>query len=420
MSSHSEPPNLTANLLARTGNEILVDSPGIEAARYPGLALRAALRTKEEYVRSVLNDSSFGKLRGGWVSFAGAGHALDPDVLPNVLLARVLRGESAEHAIAVARAFSKDGSSAAFWYGALAGVTVAAPCTLAEGLDIIPWTAVPSGAQKSWLDDKRERAFAAPLRPTANCAIRIALPRRPALFQTAMEDGAMANMSDQPWFRAFERATDAIRCMTIVSAQPVAILASWAEPTENILQDFVGTSTQSYPDLSNPAVFGSSLTAAPLDEIATADTFLRFSDFSGADRAALCTAIDRIGAALRWKTEVDKAIDLGIALEVLLLHDLDDPGELTYRIGLRGAQFLGGDTAARLSNFRRLKKIYALRSKAVHKGTVEADEKAASTLEDAVAISKAITRKLIANGRFPEWEREVVLSSGASDIIAPG
>ncbi|MEQ1866664.1 MAG: hypothetical protein ABL996_18660 [Micropepsaceae bacterium] len=230
----------------------------------------------------------------------------------------------------------------------------------------------------------------------------------------------MANMSDQPWFRAFERATDAIRCMTIVSAQPVAILASWAEPTENILQDFVGTSTQSYPDLSNPAVFGSSLTAAPLDEIATADTFLRFSDFSGADRAALCTAIDRIGAALRWKTEVDKAIDLGIALEVLLLHDLDDPGELTYRIGLRGAQFLGGDTAARLSNFRRLKKIYALRSKAVHKGTVEADEKAASTLEDAVAISKAITRKLIANGRFPEWEREVVLSSGASDIIAPG
>ncbi len=67
----------------------------------------------------------------------------------------------------------------------------------------------------------------------------------------------------------------------------------------------------------------------------------------------------------------DQAIDLGIALEALLLHELgkEDRGELRYRLSLRGAWLGGGDEQERAEIQRTLKAVYDLRSRAVHAGT---------------------------------------------------
>ena len=110
---------------------------------------------------------------------------------------------------------------------------------------------------------------------------------------------------------------------------------------------------------------------------------------------------------------VDKAIDLGIALEVMLLHEMNDPerGELRYRSAVRGAHFLGGDSSERLSNFNWLKKVYDLRSKAVHLGHISGNANDTEVLQKGAILCSRIAMKIIEMGRFPIWEEEYVFSA---------
>ena len=85
--------------------------------------------------------------------------------------------------------------------------------------------------------------------------------------------------------------------------------------------------------------------------------------------------LDRLGRAGRELDFEDRAIDLGIALESLLLHDIGDHGELSFRLSLRGAWLIGANDKERLEVQRTLKKLYDLRSQAVHNGFIERNEK---------------------------------------------
>ena len=49
--------------------------------------------------------------------------------------------------------------------------------------------------------------------------------------------------------------------------------------------------------------------------------------------------LERLNMAIRRVSQVDSAIDTGIALEALFLSDQsDDRGELTFRLRVRGAR----------------------------------------------------------------------------------
>ena len=66
----------------------------------------------------------------------------------------------------------------------------------------------------------------------------------------------------------------------------------------------------------------------------------------------------------------DISIDLGIALEALLLHEQNkkNRGELRFRLGLRGAWLVGSDGNERAEILKLLREVYDLRSIAVHSG----------------------------------------------------
>ncbi len=73
---------------------------------------------------------------------------------------------------------------------------------------------------------------------------------------------------------------------------------------------------------------------------------------------------------------------------------------------------MGGNKWERLANFKHLKDVYDLRSKAVHSGRISGSAKEEKILEKAVELSVGIARKLIELGRFPKWEEEFVFSFG--------
>jgi hypothetical protein len=125
------------------------------------------------------------------------------------------------------------------------------------------------------------------------------------------------------------------------------------------------------------------------------------------DKAVLRIGLDRLSQALRKGQKTDKAIDLGIALEAMLLHGIGRD-ELSYR-----AAFLGGSADERLGTFKLVRDAYQLRSSAVHTGKVSEGGKplAVEVLRDASITCAALARKLIERGSFPSWESEYVVGT---------
>jgi hypothetical protein len=121
--------------------------------------------------------------------------------------------------------------------------------------------------------------------------------------------------------------------------------------------------------------------------------------------------LDRLDRAGRVRDFADKSIDLGIALEALLLHDVKETkerGELSFRMSLRGAWLAGADENERVEIQRTLKKVYVLRSNAVHGGSVDTTDKNAATISSGLDLCRRLIRKVIDANADIAWDRLVL------------
>jgi hypothetical protein len=376
--------------------------------------LLRALREKKDLEAKVLEaiaqDASFAPLRSAWVSFAGSGNPVDQGNLLYFLLGNVLAGEPAEEVLARLRAFAAKGTSGGWWYAAISGITVEHVCALAAGIDIVPWEDVEDSSQKERLLPTRWRPESLEgLRPRPNCALRFKFPERQVLFPNAF-DGSMTD-SMRELETITKQSGNVLRAITALLGQPVAMLGCWPSASDRTLQQFVGATFQFGDALNDVAMFGPSHRPVTLDVQAASKLFESLERFHGSDADAIKTALDRLILALRQLSTVGKAIDLGIALEVILLHEMDGyQGELSYRSAMRGTHFVGGDRANQKATFKTLKDVYALRSIAVHKGRLPDSAKDTETLDRGIRLITDIARKIIELERFPNWEDDYVFA----------
>lgn len=185
--------------------------------------------------------------------------------------------------------------------------------------------------------------------------------------------------------------------------------------------------TTSYsPPPIPPGPFGGSGGGSPLYDViprvstrlkpGSVETFSKlvdgFRDLRAAERTRVESALRRIMQAKGRLNDGDKVLDLGIALEMLLLHQehgkQELPGQLTLHFRLRGAWLIGSSTEERRSLFRALGKIYSLRSQMAHNGS--SDELARMSYEDRrkmieghISIGERITQRLIISGFPNDW-----------------
>lgn len=118
--------------------------------------------------------------------------------------------------------------------------------------------------------------------------------------------------------------------------------------------------------------------------------------------------IDRWMRSKMDENPVDVFINLGTALESLYLNDTGNAGELRYRTALRAAWHLGNDRVDRSSLFDDFKKIYDRRSKAVHTGNLNQNERAPEFMAKAQKLCLKSIVKIIEDGEFPNWDKLVV------------
>jgi hypothetical protein len=126
-------------------------------------------------------------------------------------------------------------------------------------------------------------------------------------------------------------------------------------------------------------------------------------------------AVHRLAQGLRRSKPVDRALDLGIALEVLLLHGTESTTELSFRFAVHGANFVGGAKEVRLENQKLLKGMYTLRSDAAHAGRLKAktsakEREAEQIMERAGALASGVAKKIILRKSFPNWNEEFVIA----------
>ena len=122
--------------------------------------------------------------------------------------------------------------------------------------------------------------------------------------------------------------------------------------------------------------------------------------------ARLNVTIDRWIRSYEDMFLVDKFIDLGIALESLYLGGIRD--ELRFRLAVHAAWHLGTNVAERECLWSDFRKVYDLRSSAVHSGSVEDTKTTRDVLSRAQEYCRWAIINIISGRRFPDWNKLVL------------
>ena len=131
--------------------------------------------------------------------------------------------------------------------------------------------------------------------------------------------------------------------------------------------------------------------------------FLMFSKLSKKNQRALGLISKRLLHSFSRRYLEDRILELGIALEMLLLNDLDHQ-ELRYRLSQRGAWILSPlDFDERKQTEANLKTFYDFRSKVVHTGEIPSKDynEAFRVLDAASTMCTILILKILEQGKFP-------------------
>lgn len=131
-------------------------------------------------------------------------------------------------------------------------------------------------------------------------------------------------------------------------------------------------------------------------------------------RKILRISLQRLNQSRRRTNQLDKAIDLGIGLESLLLHDRGSNEPISFPFRLRGAWLLGADARDRLGYLHLLKSIYDCRCEAVHAGKFRPKfaKKLPLPLNELLKKGEDLCADMIKwvleEGKFPDWEKLIL------------
>ena len=140
-------------------------------------------------------------------------------------------------------------------------------------------------------------------------------------------------------------------------------------------------------------------------------TYDMFLSLNQHDRVLIASTLDRIkNSKARWKL-IDRAIDLGVALESLLLKRGEDKA-IKEKFAFRANLILERNTDRDNYTNSFFKALYSCRSNAVHDGVLEDSYdigtyetlSAEQLIEKGTSYAMQITKNMILHGGLPDWK----------------
>lgn len=141
----------------------------------------------------------------------------------------------------------------------------------------------------------------------------------------------------------------------------------------------------------------------------------------------LLIPLERLNAAILRKDTVNKAIELGIAIESLFIND-DKKNELSFKIKIRAAFLLGKSADERFEIAELFRNLYGYRSSAVHGAKINA-QKIKDIKKDlelgiqymVLAIKRIISICASGDKSNEEWTKfwDMLILSDGSNLLSP-
>lgn len=247
--------------------------------------------------------------------------------------------------------------------------------------------------------------------PTGTATLHQTFTVTPAFEQRATEDRACSGTSlTAPQSAERDAVRARVRLASILASEgPVELPLTVHQPDRKALLVAGAGNLSGRPFAAHPLV------SLPVTAKAVKDNYDALTTFKEID--SLARSIDRLGRARLALSPVDRALELGVAAEIALMHGQGEGNaEITYKIGARAAWLLGRDSDARELIFADMKKLYAARSQAVHSGILSS--RSSVDLDAADRLVARVLRTILNRGAFPSWSRLTMGGDPASDTSA--
>jgi hypothetical protein len=108
----------------------------------------------------------------------------------------------------------------------------------------------------------------------------------------------------------------------------------------------------------------------------------------------------------RCRTQlIDRVLDLALAFEIAVSGENEGASAISWKVGVRSAQAIGGPIDWRQTVRQRINQLYQLRNKATHGGSLKsaAHAKNVQLIEECSGIYRQLLRSLFDIGGKPDW-----------------
>ncbi|HEV3310399.1 MAG TPA: hypothetical protein VG815_07770 [Chloroflexota bacterium] len=283
----------------------------------------------------------------------GAGRISGTDLMFRLI--RLARRASVPDAMADLATLLEASQLTAYLNLGVAGVEIETARALGGGIEVLPFSAL-SEIDSTLVSLKGYRipdfGFDSP-----TAVFRKAL-RIPAIWRTGDSETPLA--ADIPK-ADFSPLLTAMNCVTIAGPSAPYVVAQWLSFDLRLLTAGFGHGGTTETRRAEVTLSDAQWEDARTLHEEWSKLPLRWPD-------VLEVSVQRLNSAMRRRSPVDRAIDLGIAFESLFSEEGDPTSELTFRISSRAAFLLGATIAERKAVAKLFKTLYGLRSTAVHEG----------------------------------------------------
>ena len=326
---------------------------------------------------------------------------LDKYIVPASLIRRTRVLGSASAAVSELQGLIETDTATAELVAILAGVSVENSIDLAPDMQLIPYgrTMLPG-----WMRSIEGAGHRLMDRRFADVPFAAAVVKRVSFSPVFGDDSQPA-------------ANGPVEHIAEVTALAMVIALS-TTATIGIARMYWGDADPRLPFVTEPVAYGdpqwiegSVDQPTAIDEAALRKVVNLYLNFTGA-KDGIDLIIKRLNRSRRMWREEDRAIEIGIALEALLMHgDKTKNQEITFKLGLRAAWLLGNSLEGRLTIVEQVRDLYGLRSTAVHQGKLSRTNDVLARemcLSNGADLVRRLLLTILERGQWPDW-RALVL-----------
>jgi len=341
---------------------------------------------------ALLDTEPFAPLRDAWLFSGDGGGRVARGAVGEWALRRIGREEPTA-IVAEARRQIAANRGSYFEVGAVRGADIDRVADLGPGLSLVPAKDVPV----EWRA-LRQYEHTPPVGLLDCCVLRQDYGVTPGFVdgRAPRTEKSSETVPDRAQRYANRELVRAAMLLETTNAIELPMISVLADPATLLAAPGGRYGAPFAPFLSPPSM--------PLDAGKVEERYRELRQFASGELDVLMHAIDRLGRARTDPLLVDKALDLGLAAEILFTHgNTGGNSEVRHKLGMRAAWLIGEDVATRLAIFDQARALYDARSKAAHEGKLPRRSAFEAATADRLVVAALDT--IIAHGSFPDWDR---------------